>query len=668
MSDELLAQLIAAPSPDAYLVYADALQERGDPHGELIALSIAAEQSGLPPGERQLALQTELSRGLHRIAKLRWRSGFVDEITLTTPDVDSAADLLFRRHRVFALIPSVLVVRDMRKKDGNRSLERLVEALAPSLRRIELTGVSDVPRIETLETLLESCPRLVDLAWPFRSSDLDTLERHPRLERLTLWGTIDLESLERLVAGPWALRGLVVQPQGDRVPAPIAEILTGARFPQLTELGIAGGRFETALLAALQGSALASRLTTLALRWSLVGDDAMRAARCTLERTRLAYPRPASELPPVTDAMWLARHYRLGLGRANEAIPHAERATSGSPRNYHAWMELGYAFDYCERDTEALAAFDRAIEVDATRWYARTGRASALRNLGRHDEAEQTIRAALEVPTAVPAEGYANLARLAALRDRLGEARADYARAIELATDDDHRRRYITALVGWLLDSEEVTAARAAIDAHRTALAGDDNARRLEGVLCLYERDAARALDLARLRPAVLEGESRFWWDLAEGAALRQLGRTDEARACYQRVVDHADCPAWIGPAWLGQTLAGADPFATLDGITPHEITNRIATLRTGIHDTRTHAHDRYLVAPTAIAADALAGRRDRARARLAALEADFATTHGRPRDTWLDLAELLRTARSRLDDDAAELVRRTYRVVTGRP
>ena len=660
MSEALLAQLVEAPSPDAYLVYADAVQELGDPQGELIALSVRAELSGQPPLERQRELERELAAGIVgdlTNVELRWKSGFVDEITLLAGVINKTTQTGMYERRELSLVRTVRVRSNGSTRHRDGAFVRLVNTkIGPGLTRLEYAANRTPLQPATLATVLDRCPRLVDLGWCVSDVDLDALERHPHLERLAMWNPISVDKLERLVAGPWRLEALVVQPPTTpgQVPPAIAAIVRGERFPELTELGLLSCGFENQLLAALANSPLAARLRVLALAWGKVKADPIRAARTTLANVKLDYALPSTQRESTPDAYWLARH--LGrLERRPEALPHAELATRSKPSDYFAWSELGAACDAVERDEDALHAYDQAIALDPNRWYPRASRATALKNLERREEAELELRAAMNLEDGKRvADTYAQLGRLYAGSNRIDDARVAYTSALELAADDADRRSYTWGLVASLVAAGDVAAARATMEAQRACFGSDDDMRRLDAAVALDEGNASRALELVRVRPAIFEGEGRFVWLFIEAAALRELGRSDEARALYQRIIDEADCPAYIGEAWLGQTLIGTDPFATIVGTTPFEIDDQIA-LRPGeqkVHNSVTHPLDRFYAALAAIVADALCGRRERARVRSEALAADSR----RPRAIGSSLDGLVRVALSRLvGEDACD-------------
>jgi uncharacterized protein (TIGR02996 family) len=84
MEEELLAQIEAAPDdPTPYLIYADLLEQRGDPRGRLIAVQLARAHADTPElalEERKLMLMAKPRRALlSGWVSVTWRRGFWDE-------------------------------------------------------------------------------------------------------------------------------------------------------------------------------------------------------------------------------------------------------------------------------------------------------------------------------------------------------------------------------------------------------------------------------------------------------------------------------------------------------------------------------------------------------------------------------------------------------------
>ena len=76
------------------------------------------------------------------------------------------------------------------------------------------------------------------------------------------------------------------------------------------------------------------------------------------------------------------------LGRLEEAIASYDKALEIKPDYYEAWNYRGIILcDYLGRYEEAIISFNKAIEIKPDCYEAWYNRGVALRNLGRFDEA-----------------------------------------------------------------------------------------------------------------------------------------------------------------------------------------------------------------------------------------------------------------------------------------
>jgi uncharacterized protein (TIGR02996 family) len=292
---DLERQLREAPdSRELYLVYADWLQERADPLGELIALGIAAAggaDDAVARFERHLKLHEArflggLARHLPNRVALRWRHGLVqaidellelapprwaellrlrvcdviEAITIRRPcpaDLDAAlaahaADSL----RVLTLeghsgrLPERLLRRELRSLTvaGGR-LVLGPDALPASIERVELRVYEAAveggapPRLAVRELhVVLTAPIAAFLAGV----------QLPRLERLTLVADAQL---------------------APRLPA----LLASLELPALTHLAIRDGALDERTFGELAKLPLAARLSSLALTNLELTDEALRA-------------------------------------------------------------------------------------------------------------------------------------------------------------------------------------------------------------------------------------------------------------------------------------------------------------------------------------------------------------------------------------------------------
>jgi len=119
------------------------------------------------------------------------------------------------------------------------------------------------------------------------------------------------------------------------------------------------------------------------------------------------------------------------LGRYEEALAAYQRAIDLDPKLANPHNGLGTVYYSLGSYEEALAAYQRAIDLDPKSAYAHNGLGNVYRDLGRHDEALAAYRRAIELDPkyALPHNGLGNVYRDLG---RYEEALAAYQRAIEL--------------------------------------------------------------------------------------------------------------------------------------------------------------------------------------------------------------------------------------------
>jgi len=196
-----------------------------------------------------------------------------------------------------------------------------------------------------------------------------------------------------------------------------------------------------------------------------------------------------------------------GLGRQEEAIAAFQRAieldpTLAAPRN-----GLGAVYAGLGRQEEAIAAYRRAIELDPTDAYPHNGLGTVYRALGRQEEAIAAYQRAIELDPTL-ATPHNNLGDEYLQLGRLEEAEAEFQERTRLSPDD--------AL------SAEVCLG--VIARHR----GDNEAaaRHFERALAIWDTGWQRRLQ----SPAgLLENKA---------LALLGLGRPQEALAALRQALD----------------------------------------------------------------------------------------------------------------------------------
>ena len=279
----LLQAILDDPEDDALrLVYADWLEERGDPRGELIHVqSLLAEGAPGDPHwpplvrrERELLTRhgPEWVGPLRALGATRWafRRGLVEEVTLGSDAFLRHADALLR------LAP--------------------VRRLTVRVRRGELGAVLRAPALPRVTVLdlshgalgPEGLAALARAPWLGRVPELDLSsnglgdEGAARLAGAPGLAWVKALRLEGNQIGPRGVRALAASPRlqelieidlrGNPLHAEGARALTAATWPRLGVLGLGRAELTDSGLAVLPELDRLSRLTALDLRDNHLGD------------------------------------------------------------------------------------------------------------------------------------------------------------------------------------------------------------------------------------------------------------------------------------------------------------------------------------------------------------------------------------------------------------
>ncbi len=312
-SPALEAVIAAAPyDPSGYLVYADWLQARGDPRGELIALQISelTEQRDVEAAitalvkRHRASLYGALAAGRtmpkHREPPLIWRFGFIHRVELEREAKGRPIAPILEavlQHPSGRLVTE-LVLRSDDPGDLRAALAVLVRLVPPALRVLELASRA---AIGDLAAVLATASRLERLSVKVRSRrrvspglDRDagrSVANHvpssvSRLELRCGTGGVELEDL-----GPLFVR---------------------ADLTSLTHLRIRDARFADALVPALLAAPFARQLVVLDLGMCELTD--------ATARLLVAH---VPELPALVE-LWLTRGRmsKLALDLLTAAVPH----------------------------------------------------------------------------------------------------------------------------------------------------------------------------------------------------------------------------------------------------------------------------------------------------------------------------------------------------------
>jgi len=293
---ELEAQLRADPDAvEPYLVYADFLQEHGDPMGELIALGVKAAS-----GAEDDVARFERHRKLHEARflgglagqlaalSLEWRNGMVCAIDEVADTLKPSVWEQMLKLRVFGFVQAIT----LRHSASTELATAIASSAAPTLRDLTLLNIyAGVP-----EPLLERALRTLVIEG-FSLDLVPTTFRAP-IERLELRVTylkaatgaedlrldvrelyFQLNAASRKLLGKLALPRLERLELGlDEIPGDdLSELVKQLAVANATHLVLCDGRLEPDTFAAIAKLPIAKRITKLGLT-SLELTDEMLAA------------------------------------------------------------------------------------------------------------------------------------------------------------------------------------------------------------------------------------------------------------------------------------------------------------------------------------------------------------------------------------------------------
>jgi uncharacterized protein (TIGR02996 family) len=286
---ELAAAIVAAPDDEqAWSVYADWLEEQGDPRGELMSLQLRRgakkqdKQEGLEARETALLARHRrhffgdlpVDAGADDRVRVTFRRGFFDEARLSHPvDLKSLLELessrflrtLVARCYEVAQVAEILGERPLPATLRHLEIGVPIERYAPERGRIDL-GVA-TRGLRHLERLAVRCHEIALSS--LETPALRELEIGARQLELHAQGFASLRGLELLDIQAEDISGTEVLSALFEAPPP--------RLHALTIRNVRGAPTVHQLLPALLGSPLAGMLRSLDLSESLLADDDARA-------------------------------------------------------------------------------------------------------------------------------------------------------------------------------------------------------------------------------------------------------------------------------------------------------------------------------------------------------------------------------------------------------
>ena len=286
----LEAGIIADPQDRAaYAVYADWLQRRGDPRGELIALELAREAERAAGAKGRATLPAAIRRHLERhaatllggLAALAgdvrdaaagpfvWRLGFIDRVVLESHrggDLGAIVDEVLRH-------PSGRLVRELAIRcddldEAHRVVDVLRERAPPALAELDLLVRDERLDLGTLWPAVARLRRLTVVARAFELGAVCV----PAVERARFaTARLSGDSLRSIARAPWpALQRLELRFGGRFEPSSatledLQPLLERTDLPALTHLKLRGCEHAGEALTVLAATALARRLVVVDL-------------------------------------------------------------------------------------------------------------------------------------------------------------------------------------------------------------------------------------------------------------------------------------------------------------------------------------------------------------------------------------------------------------------
>ena len=233
----------------------------------------------------------------------------------------------------------------------------------------------------------------------------------------------------------------------------------------------------------------------------------------------------------------------VGLGRAESAIAHFNKALEIKPDNADAHLNLGILFANLGRDDEAIACFSRVIAIVPAHADAHNNRGILLGKKGRHAEAIAAIEQALTIrPT--HAVTHLNLGNLFKDCGRTEEAVAAFRKAIACQPNYAAAYNNLGHLLGNLGRNDEAVAVLSQALAIKPDFAeAHNNLGVALGDLGRHDQAIIHFQTALNINPSYAEAHYNA------GSLLGNLGHHDQAIACFDRALrlkpSYARARAW---------------------------------------------------------------------------------------------------------------------------
>jgi protein O-mannosyl-transferase len=230
----------------------------------------------------------------------------------------------------------------------------------------------------------------------------------------------------------------------------------------------------------------------------------------------------------------------MGRRQIDEAIAHFDKALEIQPDYANAHNNLGLALVRLGRVDEGIAHYRQALDINPQHELAENNFGNALAERGQFDEAASHYEKALKIEPDY-AEAHNNLANILAGRGQFDEAVAHYEKALEINRDYADARRNCDVVL-----SQRKEISRGLAEQRELLRSRPNDVALLNGVAWILAtspnaafRNAREAVELAE-RAVRLSGHQEPAILDTLAAAYAEAGRFSEAAATAQQALDLA--------------------------------------------------------------------------------------------------------------------------------
>jgi putative PEP-CTERM system TPR-repeat lipoprotein len=243
----------------------------------------------------------------------------------------------------------------------------------------------------------------------------------------------------------------------------------------------------------------------------------------------------ADKLKPedVRAKIGLAQSY-VSQGKIKEGETEVDEALKRKPDSVEALVLKG-ELRRLNKDLEgAVTQFDSAVKVNDKNLLARLGRAAALIDLGRDDQAQADLDAVFRRVPKHPLASYLQALTLSKKKDYVG-AQETLQQAGQFL--DNHMPSvFLRGAINYALNQYEQAVAN--LERYVEAVPGNDRARKLLGATLVRKREPARAIEV--LQPLVNDQTKDPQLLTLLGSAYMQTGKFNEGTEFFNRASEAA--------------------------------------------------------------------------------------------------------------------------------